>query len=356
MPGCRQTSGRPLSTATALCPGIDHGDARLGRAHHGCQHEQRLAEGAGRGAAAVKVAGIIGIHEHIAAGLDFVIDAGRRLQLESAGAAAADNGAFQPLLAQLLDGAPRRIRRRADQAAAFLQAALVLGAAVIGLQAAKDEMARGGDALGQRHRIRPRRHAATARPDIDLHQHRQAHPGLFRGGFGGGDLGGMIGAQGNLGDVRQRRQPRQLGRAHHLVAHQDVGDAAPGQRLGLRHFLHALADRAARDLKLRDHWGFVGLGMGAQPCPGRRQQPHHAIQIMVEGIEIDQQGGGIDLILAHAGLGGRRLQHGKRPFLGESPPCIPLPRAIKRPPALRRVSRAARARRAGWSFRPCSWT
>ena len=80
--------------------------------------------------------------------------------------------------------------------------------------------------------------------------------------------------------------------------------------LGLRHLLHALADGAARHLQPGDHRRLMGLGMGAQLRPGGRQQLRHVVQIGLEGIEVDQQGGGIDLVLAHAGAGWRWLQHG----------------------------------------------
>ena len=118
------------------------------------------------------------------------------------------------------------------------------------------------------------------------------------------DLRRIVGAHRDLGDARQRREPRQLRRAHHLVAHQNVGDAAPGQRLGLGHLLHALADRAARHLQLRDHRRFVGLGMRPQLRPGRRQQFRHVVEVGLERVEIDQQRGRIDLVLAHAGTAG----------------------------------------------------
>src|SRR5471030_1008670 len=36
----------------------------------------------------------------------------------------------------------------------------------------------------------------------------------------------------------------------------------------------------------------------------------HAVQIIFQGVEVDQQCRGVDLVLAHARLGGRRLQHG----------------------------------------------
>ena len=61
---------------------------------------------------------------------------------------------------------------------------------------------------------------------------------------------------------------------------------------------------------LRDHRRFVGLGMRAQLRAGRRQQLRHVVEIVLERVEIDQQRGRVDFVLAHAGTGGRWLQHG----------------------------------------------
>ncbi len=196
-------------------------------------------------------------------------------------------------------------------------------------------MLRRGDALRQVHRIGAGRNAATAGADIDLHQHRQSNARIRRRRLDRRDLRRIVGAHRDLADARQRREPRELRGTHHLVAHQDVGNAAPGQRLGLRHLLHALADRAARHLQPGDHRRLVGLGMRPQLRPGRRKQFRHVVEIGLERIEVDQQCGRIDLVLAHAGSGWRWLQHGVLAPLG-----LPLRRrsARSRQPAWRRSS------------------
>ena len=113
-----------------------------------------------------------------------------------------------------------------------------------------------------------------------------------------------------LADARQRGETCELRGTHHLVAHQDVGNAAPGERLGLRHLLHALPDRATRHLQPGDYRRLVRLGMRPQLRPGRRKQFRHVVEVRLECIEIDQQRGRIDFVLAHAGSGWRWLQHG----------------------------------------------
>ena len=60
--------------------------AVLGRAaHHRRPHEKARLEGLGRGAVAVEVAAVIGVHEDVGAALQLGIDAARRFELEGAG-------------------------------------------------------------------------------------------------------------------------------------------------------------------------------------------------------------------------------------------------------------------------------
>ena len=128
----------------------------------------------------------------------------------------------------------------------------MLGAALVGLQPAKDKVFRGGDAFRQFHRIRSRLHTAPGGPDIDLHQHRHADASIRGGSLNRGDLAGIVRAHRDLGDTGQRAQARKLGGANDFVADQDVGNAAPGQHLGFGYLLHAVAHRAARHLHLGD--------------------------------------------------------------------------------------------------------
>ena len=66
--------------------GVDDG-AVLGRAaHHRRPDEEARLERLGRGAVAVEIAPVIGVHEDVGAALQFGIDAARRFELEGAGA------------------------------------------------------------------------------------------------------------------------------------------------------------------------------------------------------------------------------------------------------------------------------
>ena len=134
-------------------------------------------------------------------------------------------------------------------------------------------------------------------------------PAARRRGLDAPDIGRIVGADRDRGNLRQRREPGQLGVAHHLVADQDVGDAAPGQHLRLPHLLHALADRAGGNLAVRDDRRFVRLGVRPQLRAGRGEQRAHMREVVLEGVEVEQQRRRVDLVFAHAGLGGRGLEH-----------------------------------------------
>ena len=213
------------------------------------------------------------------------------------------------MLAELFHRAPRAFGGAGDQRTAFVLRALVLGAAVVGLQSAEAQVAGIGDAAGQVHRVGSGGDAAAAGAGVDLHQHRQAHAGGGRGGLDRGDLRGIVGADRDPGDARQRGEAGELGRTHHFVAHEDVGHAGPGEDFRFRHFLHALADRAARHLQMGNHRGFVRLGVGAELRPGGGKQRFHVVQIGLERVEVEDQGRGVDLGFRGAGFGGGRLQH-----------------------------------------------
>ena len=45
--------------------------------------------------------------------------------------------------------------------------------------------------------------------------------------------------------------------------------------------------RAAGDLAMRDHRGFMRLRVRAQPDPGAFEQAGHGVEVVFEGVEID---------------------------------------------------------------------
>ena len=87
-----------------------------------------MAEGADRFAGIVQVPRVVGVHENIAATLHLRVNAGGGLDLERAGAGAADDRAVEALLAQLLHGAARRVHGGTNQCLALGNGTLVLRA------------------------------------------------------------------------------------------------------------------------------------------------------------------------------------------------------------------------------------
>ena len=200
-----------------------------------------------------------------------------------------------------------------DAGRSRLGRALVLGGSVIGLQPAEPQVRARGDLPGERHGLRPRRDPASAGPDVDLDQDREAHAGLPGRGFDRLDAAPVVGADRDRADPRERREAGELARAHDLVADQDVGHAAPGQDLGLGDLLHALSHGAARHLQVRHDGGFMGLGMGSKLHAGRGRHGGHRVEVERESIEVDDEGRRVDRLDRHPGFGGRVLQHRIRP-------------------------------------------
>ena len=201
-----------------------------------------------------------------------------------------------------------------DRLAALLPAAQMLRRAVIGLQSGKGEVRRVGDLPREVERRLARLDAAAVAAHVDLDIDRQGDPGLARRRVERADLARIVGAHADPGAMRQRRQPPQFLPADDLVGDEHVRDPAIDHRLGLADLLHAHADGAELDLLQRDDRAFVGLGV--RPRLDRRlpaMRSAQAAQIALEGVEIDDQGRGVDLVERHADLGGRAGGHGGSP-------------------------------------------
>ena len=120
----------------------------------------------------------------------------------------------------------------------------------------------------------------------------------------------MIGEHAHARALRERREAREFLRADDLVADHHVGHAAVHQRLGLRHLLAAHADRAALHLDQRDLRALVALRMGPDANVAAGERAIQGVEVVLEGVEIEQQGGRVDFVERHAGAGGRGQGHG----------------------------------------------
>src|SRR3984957_20852018 len=128
----------------------------------------------------------------------------------------------------------------------------MLRAAMIGLQAAKAQVCALRDPPGGGHPIRPWREAATAGADVDFDEDRQPHACVARRRLDQLDAVGIVSADRDPAEMRERRKAREFARADDFVADEYVANAAPGKDFRFRHLLHTLADGAARHLHMRD--------------------------------------------------------------------------------------------------------
>src|SRR5690606_1755696 len=120
---------------------------------------------------------------------------------------------------------------------------------------------------------------------------------------------GVVDAHAQAGFASERGEPRDLRRADHLVADQHVADPALDERLGLGHLLAAHAHGAGSELPPRDLGALVGLGMGPDPDVAALERCLQGFDIALEGVELEDQRGRIDLVEALPHLGGRSLAH-----------------------------------------------
>src|SRR5581483_4912614 len=148
------------------------------------------------------------------------------------------------------------------------------------------------DALRERKRRLARRDAAAAHAhldldvDVELRAARRERRHAVR----------MVDADTDLRTLRERGKAGDLGGADHFVAHQHI------------------ADRADRDLALGDLRAFVRLGVGAHAHAATLHRVGHGAQVALEGVELDNQRGSIDLleVLPDGGRGADHARAGRR--------------------------------------------
>ena len=73
---------------------------------------------------------------------------------------------------------------------------------------------------------------------------------------------------------------------------QDTGDACARHQLGFRESGHADSTGAGGELAFGDLDTFVGLGVGPDRFAGALHLFHHAREVGLEGVKIQQKGGG----------------------------------------------------------------
>ncbi|MEJ1971845.1 MAG: hypothetical protein WDM96_04945 [Lacunisphaera sp.] len=138
------------------------------------------------------------------------------------------------------------------------------------------------------------------------------------------DVGGIVHAHANPGFLRQRGEAGEFRGADNFVADQHVADAAFHHCLGLTYFLTADADRSGSDLPVGDFRTLVALRMRAQAHRAGRQRRRQAPEVAFERIEIEQQGGRVDVGKRLANRGGTALRHDPDGFQNATLPDRPM--------------------------------
>ncbi len=99
------------------------------------------------------------------------------------------------------------------------------------------------------------------------------------------------------------------------------------ERLGFVDLLAADADRAARDLRLRDVRALVRLRVRPQRDAGAAHGVRHQVEVALEGVEVDDERGRVDVGGSVADAGGKTL-HARivpRPGVRKRPTASPYP-------------------------------
>jgi hypothetical protein len=156
---------------------------------------------------------------------------------------------------------------------------------------------------------RARQDAAAVHADVDLDERGKTHARVLGCRLEGRDADLGVDAECRRADAAEGGKTGKLPRAGHLVAYENVSNSTPGQDLRFRHLLHALTDGAAGHLEVGDDRRFMGLRMRSKLDAGLARERRHKVKIPLEGVEVDEKGGRVNLVDWRARLGGRRLKH-----------------------------------------------
>ena len=114
-PASPSGTGMPQSNAQRLVPGIDDGRSATGALITVASTNSACSKVSKRLPSASLVARVVGVHEDVGAGLQLVVDAARRLDLEGAGAGAADDRAGRGRAARSASTRASRARSTASR-------------------------------------------------------------------------------------------------------------------------------------------------------------------------------------------------------------------------------------------------
>ena len=204
-----------------------------------------------------------------------------------------------------------------------------------GHQSGKAQVRQRVDEFGQFDRRLARQRSAALHADVDLDQDPRFRPGVAGRAIELEHVVRVIDRDDHIGLAREPGQSPGLDMAHDLVGDQDVPDSGRGHHLGLADLGAGHADRAGRDLLVDDGRGLVGLAVRPPLGTARGDIGRHGGDVVIQGIQVDNQCRRIDIAEGTAHERGVHLpdasgftQTKKPRSAPEAPSSYPVPNQI----------------------------
>lgn len=173
----------------------------------------------------------------------------------------------------------------------------MLRAAVVADQAAELEVRQRVHQLRQSHRLIARGHAAAG-PDGDVHNDVGDDAGGLRGVV---QIAGILEMIHRLDELwvpgAERHGASDLAGRHVGGRHQDLFDPVRGKDFGFAELRGADADRPVRELQRGNRRALISLPVRPAGHPGAGQFGAHGPQVLLEPVEVQTQGGRIEVPL-----------------------------------------------------------
>ena len=279
----------------------------------------------------ILIPGIVRVHEDIRACLQFVVDPDCGLEFPRSGSRTRYQVTGDTVALEKLYGLAGQRSRGLSGFPPFRVIANVLRETVIRLETSKSQPVGGHHVPGEGDGLRARPNATTLHPDINFDQDVEARTDGHCRGPDGRHVLGVVDANPNLRLSRQRHEPFDLALTDDLVAYQDIRDTGMHQCFCLADLLAADSHGASGHLLAGDRGALVSLRVRPESRARVRNPAGHGVEVALEGVEVDQQGWGVDIGERRSDHGGRwschRCTSGKGPrsntaFGGRRPQCI----------------------------------
>src|SRR5262249_28924263 len=195
-------------------------------------------------------------------------------------------------------------------------------------------------------------HARAFHADIDIHEHADRHPGFGRRECKRTDLVVMIDCDLDVGAALERGDAGDLAGTDHEGGDQEILDAAASQDLGFRHLGDSDPDRAGAAEDVSNGRALECLGVRAPGHAARAQMAGHPVDVVLEVLQVNQQGWRIQLT---SGQADRADSHVCQCSLGAESPLISLSQDVRRHQTWKGISNRLLYSRASRASAPVSW-